>query len=188
MSPLSSWNGNLGSEALMDGGILYIGSAIFSGQEGGLKFDPKKTARQIPFDGQVSPVVGLDRTVAMEAMISGVIMQVPYTAFVDLEPGATTVTISGGPSGATQLQPKAGRTMYVAGDYIANLRGIWQRADGTFKQVRFPKCLCTKWDLVGKDKEEGKYSVEFSARLDMAVTGQLISNPPYVVEYFTVAP
>jgi hypothetical protein len=187
-NPLSSWNGQLPTDVLLDSGILYIGAAIFSAQEGGLKFEPGKTIRSIPFDGQRAPIAGLDRTVEWKSSISGTIMEIPSTAFVDLEPGATTVTVAGGPTGATQVQPKAAGTLYAAGDYLANVRCVWQRGDGTYVQVRFPKCLCSKWDLTGKDKEEGKFAVTFEARLDMTVSGQLVSNPPFVMEYFSGTP
>jgi hypothetical protein len=189
-NPLGSWTATLPQDVMLDSGVLYIGASIFSAQEGGLKFDPTKTIRQVVFDGQRSPIAGLDRTVETAAVLTGTVLQVSPTTFPTIEPGAATPVpvVGGGPAGATQLQPKQASIMYVAGDYLTNVRAIWQRGDGTYVQIRFPKALCTKWDLTGTDKEEAKWAITIEARLDMTVSGALVSNPNWVIEYFSTAP
>lgn len=182
-TPLNLWTGNLPGVVLMEGGVILIGASVFSAQEGGLKFVAGSTKRHVAFDGMRSEVVGLHRTVEFKPVISGTILELPSTAFADLEPGATAVTITGGPTSATQMQPKTAGVLYASGDYLANVKAVWQRGDGTIFQLRFPKAHCIKWDLAGKDKEEGKFSIELQADLDMSVSGNTLSTPPYVLEY-----
>lgn len=190
-NPLSSWNGQIPTDVLLDSGYFLIGASpqnAFSAQEGGLKWDPGKTLREIDFDGRRSAVAGLDRTVFWKPKLTVTLLEIPLAAWSQLEPGSVLATVSGGPSGATQVQPKPAGVLYAAGDYIANARIAWQRTDGTYFQIRMPKALVTKWDIAGTDKQEGKWAVEIEPRLDMGVSGQLVNNPPYVGEYFTVQP
>lgn len=182
-APLSSWNGQLPAGVLLDSGILYIGTSIFAAQDGGLKFDPAKTMRQIAFDGQRSAVKGLDRTTGFMPKISGTIIQTPFSTFESLEPGAVLATVAGGPTGATQVQPKSAGVLYAAGDYLANVKAVWNVADGTLFQIRFPAALVVKWDITGVDKVEAKWAIEIEARLDMAASGAHVYDAPYVAEY-----
>jgi hypothetical protein len=153
-----------------------------------LKWDPGKTIHEIEFDGKRSAVAGLDRTVLWKSKLSGTILEVPLAAWSQLEPGSVLATVTGGPSGATQVWPKPAGVMYAAADYIANVCATWQRTDGNYFQIRMMKALVIKWDIAGADKAEAKWTIEIEPRLDMAVSGQLISNPPFVGEYFTGTP
>lgn len=190
-TPLSSWNGQLPTDVILDSGILYFGASpgtAFSAQRGGLKWDPGEEKRQIEFDGQHSGVAGLDRTTFWKAKLSGNFLQVPVAAWSQLEPGAALATVAGGPAGATQVQPKSAGVLYAAGDYLANARIAFMRGDGTYFQIRMPKAVVVKWDLSGTEKEEGLYAIEIEARLDMTVSGNTPATPPFVGEYFTGAP
>jgi hypothetical protein len=188
-NPLSSYTTTLPTNTLLDSGVLYIGSAVWSAHEGGLEFDPGTQRRQVPFDGMSSDVVGLDRTIGFDAHIRGNVYEISADLVKQYEAGATLATITGGPSGATQVQPKPARTLYASGDYLSNVRAIWMRSDGTFVQVRFPKSLVEKWGpLAGKDREEVRVQLDIKAKLDMSVSGQLTSNPPFVIEFFAAQP
>ena len=67
-------------------------------------------------------------------------------------------------------------------------RIAWQRTDGSYFQIRMPKALVGKWDIAGTDKAENEVGDRIEPRLDMAVSGQLIDNPPFVGEYFWSTP
>lgn len=189
VNPLSSYTTSLPSNVLLDSGVLYLGNSIWSAHEGGLTVDLKTTRRQIPFDGQSSDVVGLDRSTMFEGHIKGAVYEFSSTLALQYEAGATLATVTGGPSGATQVQPKAARTIYASGDYLSNVRAVWMRADNTFVQVRFPKALVMSWGpLKGADKNEVKIDLDIQAKLDMSVSGQLTNNCPWVVEYFAAQP
>jgi hypothetical protein len=188
---LSSWNGQIPTDVLLDSGIFLIGASpgvAFSAQEGGLKWDPGKALHEITFDGLRAPIAGLDRTTGWKAKLTMTLLEIPLAAWSQLEPGSVLATVAGGPSGASQVWPKPAGVLYAAGDYIANARIAWQRTDGTYFQIRMPKALVGKWDIAGTDKAEGKWAIEVEPRLDMSVSGQLINNPPFVGEYFTVTP
>jgi hypothetical protein len=185
--PIASWNGALPNDLLLDSGVLYIGANVFAAQDGALKYDRGISMRQTAFDGQRSPIVGLDRTTELKPKLTGTIIQFPSATLQSLSPGMVAVTFTGGPTGATQLQPKTPGVLYAAGDYLANVRAVWQRGDGTFFQIRFPKSLCVKWDVAGVEKAEAKINFEIDARLDMAAAGVSIYTPPMIYEYFTAA-
>ncbi len=190
-NPLSSWNGQLPTDVQLDSGILYIAGSVFSAQQGGLKFDPGVTRRNIPFDGKRSNVKGIDRTVMWEPVISGVVLEMPVGSLSVIEPGvsAPSSTIANGPTGATQRIPKSAGVLYAAGDYVSNPRIVFYRGDGTYVQVRFyDGGLVRKWDLSGADQEEAKYSIEIEARLDLTASGRRVYDAPYVIEYFSVDP
>lgn len=190
MPPLASWNGQLPTDVMLDSGVIYIDSSgVWSAQDGGIKFDPGREMRQIPFDGQRAQIVGLDRNTGFKPVLSGNIIEIPSATLLQLEPGSATGSITGSPSGLTsQVVPKQAGVLYAAGDYLTNVKCIWMRGDGTYVQIRFPKCIVNKWDLTSSDKTEAKAAVELEARLDMTVSGAHVYDPVYVVEYFTVAP
>ena len=50
----------------------------------------------------------------------------------------------------TIITPNASGELYVAGDYLTNLRYVFSRLSGGYAQVRFPKALCTKYQLASK--------------------------------------
>jgi hypothetical protein len=181
--PLTSWTPNILNDVLMDTGILYIGASAFAAQDGGVKYDPMVTLRQIPFDGSRAPIVGLDRVVEYKPKITGNVIELERTNLLQLHPGASAVTIAGGPAGASQYWPKRAGVNYLVGDYLTNVRLIWLRTDNTYFQVRFPKAIVVKWDIAAQDKQEGKIAIELEARLDMAPSGALPSDPPMVYEY-----
>lgn len=188
-NPLSSYTTTFPSNVLLDSGVLYIGSSIWSAHEGGLEFSDGAQRRAIGFDGKRSDVVGLDRIIGWDARLKGTVYEVTADLAKQYVGGGTLVTVTGGPSGATQVQPKPAGTMYATGDYLSNVRAIWQRTDGTFVQVRFPKALVMEWGpMTGKDNEEMRLGINVQAKLDMSVSGQLTTNPPYVIEFFTAQP
>lgn len=190
MAPLSSYTATLPANVLLETGILYFGSSIFSAQDGGLKFDPKKTIREVMFVGKRSRVKGLDRTVDFKPTISGTVLEFSAANIPVFEPGAVATTQSGGPTGfTTGYKPKQGGVLYASGDYITTCRVVYQRGDGTFCQVRFyDGGVVAKWDLTGTDKQEGKVAIEVEAVLDMTVSGRNTNDAPYVIEYMSSAP
>lgn len=187
MPPLSSWTDDFPSNALLDTGVLYLGSAIYATHDGGLECELKTERRNLPFDGKRSNVALLDRNVNFDGRIRGAMKEMTNALLAQYEGGATLVTVTGGPTGATQVQPKPSGTLYVAGDYLSNVRAVWQLSDSTrYFQVRFMKALIVDWTPIkGTDKEEVPFNIVIEPRLDMSVSGQLTSNPPWVTEIFT---
>jgi hypothetical protein len=173
-------------DILKDSGVLYVGNNPMGVSRGGLTFDPKKEIRNVDFDGKKSPVMGLDRVSKHAPVFSGTMLEFDNTDVGFYEPGITD-GVTGVATGV--MTPIDAGQLFVAGNYLTNLRLIFARAnDSGYVQIRFPRALCTKYSLVGKDSEEPEVSCEFEARLDMSVSGADLGDAPYVIEYLATLP
>lgn len=181
-APLTGYTATFPTDVLFDSGVLYAGATVFGAFQGGLKFDPGTTYRNIEFDGKRSPVGLLDRKMMSAPKISGTVIQLSATNVGQIEPGAS-VTATGAWTGSTSYLPKKAGTNLVSGDYLTNVRGIWQRGSGGFVQVRFAQALCTKFDLTSQDGAEVAIALEIEARLDMTASGANVGDVPYRIEY-----
>lgn len=196
-APLTGYTSSLPSDVLLDSGVLYVGltpSTVFGAFAGGLKFDPGVTYRNADFDGKRSPVKLLDRVTMRMPKISGTCIQLSTTNVGQIEPGAAT-SVTGAWTASTSYAPKAAGTLLVAGDYLSDVRLVFQRggttaATGSYVQVRFPSALCTKYDITGSDGAEVAIALEIEARLDPTLSGfSNIGSAPFRIEYLaTVDP
>lgn len=189
-APLTGYTSTLPSDILLDSGVLYVGATVFGAFAGGLKFDPGVTYRNVDFDGKRSPVRLLDRVTMRMPKITGTCIQLATANVAQIEPGATT-TATGAWTGATSYEAKSAGQLLVSGDYLSNVRCIWQRggatsAAGSYVQVRFPSALCTKYDITGQDGAEVAIAIELEARLDPTLSGfSNIGAAPFRIEYLT---
>jgi hypothetical protein len=177
-APLTGFTSSFPSDVVLDSGVLYIGSSIFSCLRGGLKFDPGITMRNIPFDGQRSPIKGIDRKTMVTPKISGTMIELAEDQIAQIEPGSTQV-------GSSQYQGKRAGILLASGDYLTNVRAIWLRGNGQFVQVRFPSALLMKYDATSVDGDELSIAIEIEARLDMTASGVNIGDMPYLIEYLS---
>jgi hypothetical protein len=189
-APLTGYTNDLPRDILLDSGVLYVGSTVFGAFAGGLKFDPGVTYRAADFDGKRSPVKGLDRVSMRMPKITGTCIQLATANIAQIEPGVTTAT-TGAWTAATSYAPKSAGQLLASGDYLSEVRCIWQRggatsAAGSYVQVRFPSGLCTKYDISGSDGAEVAIAIEIEARLDPTVSGfSNIGSAPFRIEYLT---
>lgn len=183
--PISGYTATLPTDVLLDSGVLYIGGSVFAATRGGLQFNPNKEMRNIEFDGKRAPIRGLDRVTAVAPVISGTVIELTPADIPTFEPGATTVAAA---TGVTRYIGKQAGTLLVSGDYITDVRVIWQRGNGAYVQVRFAAALVSSWQIAGTDNEEAAISIEIAARLDMGASGAQVSDMPYTIDYFTAAP
>lgn len=181
-APLTGYTSTFPTDVLLDSGVLYLNTAVLGVFQGGLKFDPGATYRNIDFDGKRSPVYALDRKTAMAPKLSGTMIELGTDHVPVLEPGATTV-VSGAWTASTSYQPLAANDLLVSGDYISEVRAIWQRGNGGYVQVRFPIGIITKYDITSQDGAEVAIALEIEARLDMTVSGTTTGTAPYRIEY-----
>ena len=179
--PLTSLT-NLPTDVLLNTGRLFVGNTFLGVTRGGLAFNPQVTRRNIPYDGQPGPVEQLDWDTFSEATFSGRFIQFSgASALARFEPGSTSAAGSGNVT--TVITPKATGLLYAAGDYLSNLRQVWQLKSGGFVQVRFPKALCTQYDFAGEDRGETLVNATFGARVPLSTAAGI--NPgtkPYVIE------
>lgn len=183
--PLSGYSASLPTDVLLDSGVLYVGGSVFAATRGGLQFNPTKEMRNIEFDGKRAAIRGLDRTTTVAPVISGTVIELTPADIPTFEPGATTVTAT---SGITRYVGKRAGVLYVANDYITDVRVIWERGNGQYVAVRFAAAMVRSWQLAGTDNEEAAIQIEIEARLDMSVTGANVADMPYSIDYFTAAP
>jgi len=189
-APLTGYTSALPTDVLLDSGVLYVGATVFGAFAGGIKFDPAVTYKGIDFDGKRSPVAGLDRVTMRMPKISGTVIQLSTTMIAQIEPGSAT-TATGAWTGATSYAPKSAGQLLASGDYLSNVRAIWQRGGatssaGSYVQVRFPSALLTKYDITGQDGAEVAIAIEIEARLDPTLSGfSNIGAAPFRIEYLT---
>ena len=196
-APLSGYTSTLPTDVLLDSGVLYIGATVWGAFSGGIKFDPGVSYRNVDFDGKRSPVKGLDRVTMRMPKISGTIIQLTPTAgapvaggVAQIEPGAVTQA-AGAWTGYTSYEPKDAGQLLAAGDYLTDVRAIWQRGGatnttGSVVQVRFPVALVTKYDIAGQDGAEAAIAIEIEARLDPTLSGFTgMGSAPFRIEYGT---
>ena len=177
--PNSAYTANLPADIIKDSGVLYInGTTPFGASNGGLSFDPGVDRRNVDFDSKRSDVMGLDRTIGFAPKISGSLKKFGTADVAVFEPASTSAVNAG----VTTITPKKAGVLLVSGDYLTNVRLVFERGSGGYVWVKFPKALCTKYDVKGKDKDEADVSIEIQARLDLS--GALTTDDaPYVIEY-----
>lgn len=177
---------NLPADTLLDSGVFYIGSTPFGVTRGAPKFNPNRTWENITFDGKFAPVKGLDRPVNGEPVFSGTMLELGGATtgnqLPKLEPGSTAVTV--GP--VTTYTPIVAGALLAAGNYITDLRILFQRAGGNYAAVYMPVALCNKYDLAGQNKGEALINVEFVGRIDLAT--QTVADAAYQIELRTSLP
>ena len=189
-APLTGYTTSLPSDILLDSGVLYVSSTVFGAFQGGLKFDPGVTYRNADFDGKRSPVKLLDRVTMRMPKISGTCIQLATANVPQIEPGAATA-VTGAWTASTSYAPKPAGALLVAGDYMSDVRLIYQRggataSTGSYVQVRFPSALCTKYDITGGEGAEVAIAIEIEARLDTALSGfTAVGTAPFRIEYLT---
>jgi hypothetical protein len=185
--PLSGYTSTLPTDVLLDTGTLYLGAAIFGATRGGLTFEPGITWRNVEFDGKVSAVAGLDRKVTVAPTLSGTVIELGAADIARVEPGSTVVA-SGAWTGSTSYRGKAGQTLYASGDYITDVRAVWERGAGGFVQVRFPVAIISSYNVAGAAGEEAAIALTIEARLDLTVSGSSPSDMPYRIEFLATGP
>ena len=173
---ITGYSADLPADCLLDSGVLYIGSNIVGVSRGGLQFDPGKTYSQIKFDGQRSPIKGLDRVASYDAKISGTLLEFGTEERPWLEPGSTND--SGTPTDTTTM--KAAGVILASGDYQANVRLVFERGGGKYAAVLFPYALCSQYTLKGNDGDAAEIAVTFEARLSVGAGGT--GECPYKIE------
>lgn len=178
-TPNSGFSSTLPTDVLLDTGVLYLGTDTpFGVTVGGLSFDPGIQRENIDFDGKFADVATLDRTIGVQAKLSGKIIEASPTKLATLMPGSATTT-SGTPP-ETTITPLGAGELYAIGDYIANVRAAYRRGGGGFAIVKFPLGLITSWKVGSGSNKKAEIDIEIMARqaANAANTGVM----PYIVE------
>ena len=179
----SGYTTALPTSVALDVGILYYSSTtVFGVSEGGLRVVTNKEHQNINFDNKRSKIVGLDRTLSDDLVISGEFIQITDAMFTAdlLEPGATPTT-SGTPTTVTYT-PYGHSALFATGDYISNLRYEVTRGDA--KKVCWVASVAfvEKYEIIMQDKSAAKISCEFTSILSLTDAATSTDKPSYVIQ------
>lgn len=195
------------NDVLQGPGVLSVGGILVGVSRGGLSWGNDKEWRNAQFDGQSSPVMGLDRVVSLATRFAGTFLTLSTADLARYEtaeavgtnniipaavaPGvAAAFRYAPGDSLATATVVRASTATYLSsglllaeGRYVSDVRVTFKRGAGLYVVV-FPRALCTKWSWKGVEKGEGELAAEFEARIDLL---SVTSTPdtdlaPYTVE------
>lgn len=179
-APPTGYTANLVNDIVKDAGKIVIGGATFGILKGGARFDPGWEIQNLAvgLDAVDAPIYLLDRKIHGEPVLSFTIVELgPSThgnQVAKLEAGASSVDTGTTPATKTTITPKAGRTLYAAGDYLSDVYLVATRTIAAaasvkgYPSIHFAKALVRKWDLQTMDKDKVSINVEIAGRKDMA--------------------
>lgn len=175
---LSGFTSRLPADVLLNTGVLFVGNSPLSASRGGLSFDPGTAWRQTTYDGQTADVATLDRKTYIKPSIKGKFLQYTHHELAKFEPGSNV---------HTQTTPLGAGIFLTKGQYVANLRLIFERASGGYVEVVFPLALCEKYAVAGQDRSEPEVDAEFIAKRDSTVQTTEGLAPYYIKEIASIS-
>lgn len=165
----------LASNAALGPGYLFYGNTHLAVTRGGIRVRLLDENRNIPFDGKMADVQGLDWKVFSGCELTGtMVFQADVLTHIGFDSGSTSgnVTLS--------LKPKPAGVLLDDDDYEEDLRLYFP---GTGAQIRFPVALATFSELQTTDREEVVASFTIAARATTATAaGTGPGTAPWVVE------
>ena len=138
---------------------------------GGLQFDPGHTLRNLPYDGKMANIVGLDRVTFRNPTISGTLLEMPSAFVMMLDPGGVTpVTMT-----------DSGVFLTAATHYIENCAVAFERSDGSVFGYNFEDAIVASYKVISKDSEgETECSIVIEARMEHGTTPD-DGTPPFAI-------
>jgi hypothetical protein len=130
---------------------------------GGVRFNPGVEIRNIPYDGKLTGIKGLDRIVNRDAQIS-------FTLIEASNANLSAVIEAGGATPGT-LQDSG--VLFASGDYLTGLAVEFTRPGATPTKFGyyFANAICTQYEVQGQGSDgEVEIAVTFSARLAHGAT------------------
>lgn len=164
------------ADILLNAGVLTVNNQVVGYTTGGLKFDLERVFTQRQVEGVITPVLGMEYVSKVRARFVGSMITANIATRNMIEPGAIVSTVDD----TTTYTPIYTLTTLSTGQYLTNVAVTWPRLGGGHLRVRFPKALCTKYDINGKDKQEAQIPVEIEARLDVPGGAGLTESPYYI--------
>ena len=124
---------------IVDVGFIVVGDNLeaIGATVGGIKWDPKKTVREVEFDGKYGPIAGMQRTIKYEPMLSGKIKRGGADFISLLEPGAESDGSSGSDGNVITLLDA--RTPWTVDMMLENVYYVGRQEDGDTFYVHFPR-------------------------------------------------
>lgn len=164
----TGYNTNTPNKIAKGDGVVYTAFNTSTGSgtkigvvRGGVRFNANPEVRNVPYDGKLTNVKGLDR----------IVMRTPTLAFTMLEATQGNLATLMEPGGATPSTFTDSGLFFDSGDYVTGLAVMWLRADGTRFGYYFANALCTQFEAQGGGSDaEVEFAVTFEARLAHGAT------------------
>ncbi len=187
---LNGATANLPTDTVIESGVLFRGATPWGVTMGGLKFDPGKTIVNLDYDGKKSDVQTLDRIIKWAPKVTCTLQEFGGASSgnqaIQFEPAATLATHDKGAT--TRYQPRVAGALFAAGEYITDLRILFERAAGGYVAIYIPIGFVAKYDLQGENAKEAKIAAEFHARLSLTDAVASPGKCPYSIELRTSTP
>jgi hypothetical protein len=180
MTIISGYASTLPTNVLLGPAVLYIdGTTAWGASQGGITMNLPHEYENLPFDGKMIPIVGLDRRMGGIPSFEGTFVEMTAARALELEPGGTTATAST----VTTITPKLYGEFLAAADYKENVRVVW-RMGGTSSQlcvVEFDWGLLQVSEIASDGTNgNGTYKVKFEAR--QAAAAASLGVAPYTIK------
>jgi hypothetical protein len=117
--------------------VVKVAGVVWGVSVGGVSATFDTTIRNVPFDGKVADVSGLDRVVSHVTRIEGRFLELGTTTLSRLERGVAGVVVGS----VTETTPLAAQTMFVTGNYVSDLGLHGVQADGNEIEIEFDRAL-----------------------------------------------
>lgn len=141
--------------------VLKVAGVPWGVSRGGITASFETTIRNVPFDGKVADVSGLDRVVGYVTRIEGTFLQIGATTLQRMELGVAGV-LSGG---VTTTTPLASQSFLTAGAYVSDVELDYTQADGDVIQIELAKALVIySGPSGGASDDEAAIDLTFEAR------------------------
>src|SRR5687768_4498615 len=111
--------------------VLKVAGVPWGVSRGGIRYENGAVIRNVPFDGKVADIAGLDRVVSYVQRVTGTFLQLGPSTLALLEHGTAGVVVGS----VTETTPVAAQTFFVAGSYVTDLELDFQQPGGDIIQI-----------------------------------------------------
>ena len=182
MTILSTYTTSLPTNVLLGSAVLYIdGATPWGVSQGEITMNLPHEYENLPFDGKIIPIVGLDRRLGGVPSFEGTFIEMTAAKALELEPGGATATASS----VTTITPALYAEFLVAANYKENVR-VALRMGGSsagIVVVEFDWGLLLMESMTGASAGNGSYKVRFEAR--QATNAASLGVAPYTIKLAT---
>lgn len=172
--PLSAYGTNTPTDLALGPAIIRVGTTNLGVTRGGPRIASGFDIMALDFDGKHGDVKGLHRKFYGNASMEFSLLELGHAAtgnqIAKLEAGASAA--SAGTPNITTITPKDGGTLYASGDYLTDVRCIWERGVGTgdylYLCLHFPCAIVMPWSASDNPRDVATFDWRIQSVKDMA--------------------
>lgn len=180
MTQISGYSTSLPTNVLLGPAVLYIDSATaWAVSQGGIRINLPREYENLPFDGKLIDIAGLDRRMGGVPSFEGTFVEMTAARALELEPAGASATASS----IVTVTPGLYGEFLATGDYKENVRVAMRMgasASGIIVvEFNFGLLMCEEIASDGSSKN-GTYRVKFEAR--QAANAASLGVAPYTIK------